>query len=211
MAITQLVWDMDGTLLDSTLVVPAAFVAAVTRLGGPPVTAEQVVASYARGTPETILAHLTGRSIGAAEAEAYYRELATVRVAPYPGVLETLRELRALGHAVAVFTGASRRAAQMLLSGAGLDVDVLVGGDEAGRPKPAGDGLVLAAARLGADPGALAYIGDSALDLRAARAAGCHGAAAAWGHQYEPAEPADYTLAAPGDVLELLEAGAAAD
>jgi HAD superfamily hydrolase (TIGR01509 family) len=205
-AIAQLVWDMDGTLLDSTVAVPAAFAAAVARLGGPAVTPEQVVASYARGTPETILAHLTGRDIAAAEAEAYYRELADARVAPYPGVREALSELRTLRHAVAVFTGASRRAAQMLLRAAGLTVDVLVGGDEVARPKPAGDGLLLAAARLGAAPGQLAYIGDSPLDLRAARAAGCHGAAAAWGHQYQRAEPADYTLAAPGDVLVLLGA-----
>ncbi len=207
MAITQLVWDMDGTLLDSAVAVPRAFAAAVARLGGLPVTPEQVVASYARGTPETILAHLTGRDIGSAEAEAYYRELAEVRVSPYPGVREALGELRDLGHAVAVFTGASRRAAQLLLSSAGLAVDVLVGGDEVAMPKPAGDGLVLAATRLGAEPSALAYIGDSPLDLRAAHAAGCHAAAAAWGHQYEPAEPADYTLAAPGDVLGLFGYG----
>jgi len=203
--VEQLVWDMDGTLLDSTAAVPAALAAAVARLGGAPVTREQVVASYGRGTAETILAHLTGRAIGAAEAETYYRELADVRVAPYPGVREALDELRALGQAVAVFTGASCRAAQMLLTAAGLTVDVLVGGDEVATPKPAGDGLLLVAERLGAEPGVLAYIGDSPLDLRAARAAGCRGVAAAWGHQYERAEPADYTLAAPGDVLRLLD------
>lgn len=48
MATSELVWDMDGTLLDSTVVVPAAFVAAVRELGGPSVGPEQVVASRGR-------------------------------------------------------------------------------------------------------------------------------------------------------------------
>ena len=195
---------MDGTLLDSSGVVPAAFVAAIGNLGGPPVSADQVVANYARGTPETILAHLLGRQLSAGEADAYYRELATVTVAAYPGVREVLGTLRADGHAVAVFTGASRRAAALLLASAGVSVDVLVGGDDAGRPKPAPDGLLLAAQRLGVPVAEVAYIGDSPFDLRAAVAAGSTSAAAAWGHQYDAAEAADYTLAAPGQALELL-------
>ncbi len=204
MAVRQLVWDMDGTLLDSSSVVPAAFVAAIRALGGPPVTADQVVATYARGTPETILAHLLGRDLAAGEAEVYYRELAGVTVTAYPGVRTTLAALRAGGHAVAVFTGASSRGAAMLLASAGVSVDVLVGGDDAGRPKPAPDGVLLAARRLGVPAAEVAYIGDSPLDLRAALAAGSTSAAAAWGHQYDAAEAADVTLATPGQALKLL-------
>lgn len=204
MTVRQLVWDMDGTLLDSSVVVPGAFVAAVGRLSGPAVTPEQVVASYALGTPEVILAHLVGRALSAGEEEAYYAELAGVSAGAFPGVLEVLGTLRARGLPVAVFTGASKRAATMLLASAGIVVDVLVGGDEAGRPKPAPDGLIVAAQRLGIAAAALAYIGDSPADLRAAGAAGSRSAAAAWGHQYDPGEPANYTLAAPRDALELL-------
>ncbi len=204
MTVRQLVWDMDGTLLDSSSVVPAAFAAAVAHLGGPAVTAGDVVASYARGTPEAILAHLMGRELTAGEADAYYRELAAVTVAAYPGVRDALRALQASGHPVAVFTGASTRAAAMLLASAGVSVDVLVGGDEAARPKPAPDGVLLAADRLGVPAADVAYIGDSPLDLRAAQAAGSTSAAAAWGHQYDAAEAADYTLATPGQALQLL-------
>ncbi len=195
---------MDGTLLDSSAVVPAAFVAAISYLGGPAVTADQIVASYARGTAETILAHLLGRELGAGDADAYYRELAGVTVRPYPGVLDVLAALRASGRPVAVFTGASRRAAAMLLASAGIAVDVLVGGDEAGRPKPAPDGVLLAAERLGVPAVEVAYIGDAPVDLRAAAAAGSMSAAAAWGHQYDAAAAADYTLASPGQALRLL-------
>src|SRR5262249_47255366 len=108
------------------------------------------------------------------------------------------------GHRVAVFTGASSRAATMLLAAAGIAVDVLVGGDEVERPKPAADGLLLTARRLGIAPIDVAYIGDAPNDLRAATAAGSIGAAAAWGHQYQSAEPAAVTLATPGEALALL-------
>jgi HAD superfamily hydrolase (TIGR01509 family) len=203
-AVRQLVWDMDGTLLDSSSVVPAAFVATIAQLGGPPVTADEIVASYARGPAETILAHLIGRELTAAEHDVYYRELAGVAVTAYAGVLDVLGALRARGHAIAVFTGASKRAAAMLLASAGVSVDVLVGGDEAGRPKPAPDGVLLVADRLGVPAAEIAYIGDSPLDLRAAVAAGSTSAAAAWGHQYNAAEAADYTLATPRQALQLL-------
>jgi HAD superfamily hydrolase (TIGR01509 family) len=200
----QLVWDMDGTLLDSSVAVPAAFVAAVRRLGGAPVSPQQVVASYPIGPAEALLPHLLGRELAAGESEAYYDELASVSVGPYGGIAEVLTVLRARGHRIAVFTGASSRAAAMLLTGAGIGVDVLVGGDDVRHPKPAGDGLLLAARRLGVPASAIAYIGDAPNDMGAARAAGSLSAAAAWGHQYDAATPADITLATPADALALL-------
>ncbi len=121
----QLVWDMDGTLLDSGVAVPAAFVAAVRRLGGPPASPAEVIARYSLGTPEVILADLVGRDVTAADADAYYRELAGSRTSsPTPAWPTVLAALRARGHPVAVFTGASSRAAAILLAIAGVDVDV---------------------------------------------------------------------------------------
>jgi len=203
-AVRQLVWDMDGTLLDSTRVVPAAFVAAVSELGGPQLEPAQVVASYSVGSTEVLLAYLLGRPLAEGEADVYYHQLDRADVHPYPGIAEVLGELRQRGHAIAVFTGASSRAARLLLQSAGILADVLVGGDEVARPKPDPGGLVKAAERIGISPADLAYIGDSPLDLRAAKAAGSRAVAAAWGHQYEPGEPADVTLAAPLKALDLL-------
>jgi HAD superfamily hydrolase (TIGR01509 family) len=208
MAVRQLVWDMDGTLLDSSAAVPGAYVAAVRRLRGPPVSPEQVVASYPLGPPDVLLAHLLGRDLVEGESEAYYSELAGVTVSPYDGVADVLSSLRARGHRLAVFTGASGRAAAMLLTAAGITADVLVGGEEVRHPKPAPDGLLLAARRLGISASVMAYIGDAPIDMRAAVAAGGMGAAAAWGHQYDAAAPADVTLASPGDALALLSGGA---
>jgi phosphoglycolate phosphatase len=200
----QLVWDMDGTLLDSSVAVPGAFVAAVSRLGGPPVTPEQVVASYPIGPAEALLPHLLGRDLAAGESEVYYDELASATVHPYRGIADVLGALRARGHRLAVFTGASHRAAMILLTRAGIFADVLVCGDEVVHPKPAGDGLLLAARRLGISASTIAYIGDAPNDVGAARAAGSMSVAAAWGHQYDPAVPVHVTLVTPGDALALL-------
>lgn len=197
-------WDMDGTLVDSAVAVPAAYAAAVFRLGGRVIGADEVIAAYPLGPPEVILPHLAGSALSEAEMETYYAELASATVRPYPGIAEALAELRAAGQPIAVFTGASHRAATMLLAAAGLTPDVLVGGDQVQHPKPAPDGLIQVAGLLGIKPGDLAYVGDSPGDLRAARAAGSHAAAAAWGHMYDPAEPADSVLARPADALALL-------
>lgn len=201
---TQIVWDMDGTVLDSTRVMPDAFIRAVQELGGPAVDRDDVFAAYPLGVPEVILAHLLRRELADGEHEAYYRHLAGAAVACYPGVADVLAGLRRLGHPVVVYTGASTRAASMLFAGAGVEVDLLVGGDQVPHPKPAPDGLFTVAGRLAVAPASLAYVGDSVLDLRAARAAGARSVAAGWGHLYDDSEPADVTLLSPGDVLDLL-------
>jgi HAD superfamily hydrolase (TIGR01509 family) len=203
--VRALVWDMDGTLLDSSAVVTAAFATALARVGGPVVTAAEVISAYSLGPPEVILAHLAGRPLTTAETGEYYRELAGARVSAYPGIAGVLRALRERGQPVAVSTGASARAARILLAAGGLAADVLVGGDEVTRPKPAADGLLRTAALLGLPPRECAYIGDAPADMGAARAAGCLSAAAAWGHMFDPAQPCDSVLNTPADALLLVE------
>jgi phosphoglycolate phosphatase len=180
-------------------------VTALARRGGPVVNAAQVIAAYPLGTAEVIMAHLAGRPVTDADLDEYYGELGRSAVAAYPGVAEALSGLQARGLPIAVFTGASRRAASILLAAGGVSADVLIGGDQVRQPKPAADGLVLAAQRIGVAAADLAYIGDSPADMGAARAAGSHAAAAAWGHMYDAAVIADSVLTAPAQALSLLD------
>ncbi|MET7467914.1 HAD family hydrolase [Micromonospora sp. NPDC005686] len=205
--VEAVVFDMDGTLIESHEVVPAAYRAAVRAGGGPEYTDAEVIAGYSLGSPIDLLSHLLRRPATDGDLAGYHAELSRIagQVCVYPGVTQMLTELAARVP-VGLFTGGSHVAAGIMLDRVGIldRFGVVLGGDQVSRPKPAPDGVELACRRLGVPPSRAAYVGDSPLDLRAARAAGTTAVAAAWGHQYDPAEPADLTLSHPAQVLSLL-------
>src|SRR6266542_364278 len=170
-------WDMDGTLIDSATVVPDAYIRAITRLGGPTLTREAVIAAYGLGPPVVMLAHLLGRATTDADVQEYLACLRAGAAAarPYPGIEATLEGLRGRVE-MGVFTGANHA------------------------------GVLRACRSLGVAPASAAYVGDSASDLEAARSSGARAFAAGWGHLYGPDSPADLVLHRPEELLELLGA-----
>jgi len=209
--LAAVIWDMDGTLVDSAAVVPAAFVETVRRLGGPPVTPEQVVELYRVGRPRLMLGHMLGRDGTQDDEDLYHRVLAESgdSVVVHDGVVDALVELDRRGLRLGVFTGNSRPAAETLLGATGLRAhfEVVVGGDEVDRAKPAPDGVLAAAERLGLPPASCAYVGDSPLDVTAGADAGARAVAAGWGHLYDPGldlEHAHAVAATPAEVVALL-------
>lgn len=201
------VWDMDGTLVDSATAVPDAYIGAIGRLGGPGLTREAIIAAYNLGPPEIMLGHLLGRPATAADIDEYLAYLRTTvsTASPYPGIATTLERLRdRVG--LAVFTGASRPGALILLKAVGLlgFFRTVVGGDQVENQKPAPDGLLRACAELGVEPASAAYVGDAPNDLEAAQRAGALAVGAGWGHQFSAAADADLVLERPEQVLDLL-------
>jgi HAD superfamily hydrolase (TIGR01509 family) len=209
-AVRAVVWDMDGTLIDSTSVVPDAYIAAIGRLSGRRLVREQIFAVYHLGPPRLILTELLGRAGTAADVGEYHASLRAIaaQAAPYPGVVEALERLRRR-LPLAVFTGADVGSARILLSASGLlgYFARVVGGDEVEHQKPAPDGVLLACAALGVEPAAAAYVGDSPFDLQAARSSGALAVAAGWGHLFGSSDsPADLVLAHPRDLITALDA-----
>jgi HAD superfamily hydrolase (TIGR01549 family) len=207
MGLAAVIWDMDGTLFDSSSVVPGAFIAALRESGGGNISPDEVIAVYGLGPPAVLLAHFLGRPATDAEIDRYHRELegAARATAVYPGVVEVLEAIRPRVR-MAVFTGASRRAAGILLAATGLSkyFDEVVGGDEIAHAKPAPDGVLEACRRLGVLASESAYVGDAAVDLEAARRAGVLAVGAAWGHMYSGDSVADVVVRTPGDVNGLV-------
>lgn len=203
-----IVFDMDGTLIRSHSVVPAAYRAAVLECGGPERSDAEIIAGYPLGAPAALLAHLLERPATDAEIDIYHTHLARLadQATVYPGIADTLTAIAARVP-VGLFTGASRRSAEILLDRTGLlgHFTVVLGGDQVARPKPSPDGVELACKQLGVAPDRAAYIGDSPLDLRAARDSGAMAIAAAWGHQYDPTEPADLRASHPRELLSLID------
>jgi HAD superfamily hydrolase (TIGR01549 family) len=207
MPLAAVIWDMDGTLFDSSSVVPGAFIAALRASGSGNVSPEQVIAAYGLGPPAVMLAHFLGRPTTDAEVDRYHRELeaAARATAVYPGIVDVLEAIRPRVQ-MAVFTGASRRAAEILLAATGLSkyFAEMVGGDEVPHAKPAPDGVLEACRRLAVLPAEAAYVGDAAVDLEAARRAGVLAVGAAWGHMYSADSVADIVARSPADVQALV-------
>jgi len=207
-SVDAVVFDMDGTLLDSSATVPAAYVATIFELCGRRCTPEEVIAAYGAGPAGALISRFTGRPSTGADIDRWHDHLESrlSLTTVYEGVPEALAALRESGLRLGVFTGATRRAACVQLDHAGLahHFEVIVASDEIERVKPAPDGLLLAAERLGVRAARIAYIGDAMNDLRCARAVGAVPVAAGWGHLYEDDDEPHLHAATPLELLTLL-------
>lgn len=103
------------------------------------------------------------------------------------GMEDVLVRLREDGRRLGVVTAKRRDTAQLAFDRVGLGhfFEAVVGGDETERHKPDPEPLLLGAERLGADPVTTAYVGDSPFDVRAAKAAGMFAVAVTWGRIHE--------------------------
>jgi HAD superfamily hydrolase (TIGR01509 family) len=206
--VRAVVWDMDGTLIDSAAVVPDAYITAVSRRGGRRYSRGEIIAAYRYGPPSPMLTELLGRACTSEDVEEYHACLRATAAAalPYPGIVDILDALRQRRMPLAVFTGAHHDGACILLEASGLlpYFARVVGGDEVEHQKPAPDGVLAACAALGVEPVAAAYVGDAPSDLTAARASGALAVAAGWGHFFHAAAPADLVVATPQELLTAL-------
>jgi HAD superfamily hydrolase (TIGR01549 family) len=209
--VDAIVFDMDGTLLDSSATVPAAYAATIFELSGRHFTEEEVIAQYSAGPASALIARFIGRDATAADVDCWHRHLEDRlgQTVLYSGIPEAIRDLASRGVSLGVFTGATRRAAEMQLkhSSMGDAFHVIVGSDEIRSVKPAPDGLLRACDLLDVSADRTAYVGDAHNDLKCARAAGAVAVAAAWGHLFEPGLDADVVLPNPASLGTLLHAG----
>jgi phosphoglycolate phosphatase len=181
-------FDLDGTLLDTIHDLAAAVNVLLAELGYPPLPKVEIAKLVGKGVQNLVrrsLALAFGVSPAAledAEVDAalarYYTHYAALlgrETELYPGVLDGLQRIAALGIPMAVITNKSTRFVRPHLDLAGLTpyFSVLVGGDDLPRKKPAPDPLLYVAQRLGIAPAQLLMVGDSVNDAQAARAAGC--------------------------------------
>jgi HAD superfamily hydrolase (TIGR01549 family) len=178
------VFDLDGTLVDTMARILDTYVNTIRSLGGPNVTTDDVLAKFHIGPTRVVLEHFLGRLILADDMDCYHAayEQAITGVRPFPGVVDLVEELSREGYRLGLFTSATRRAATLVLATARLDgpFEVVVGGDEVVHPKPASDGLELICRRLGVRPNEAAYVGDAIVDLECAISAGALAIHARW-------------------------------
>ena len=202
------VFDLDGTLVDTMTSAPQAYVDTIRSLGGPDVSPSEVVAVWHIGPTPEVLEHFLGRPVSPDDTERFHRHFAAVvaTVQPYPGVVGMLDALDRGGYRLGVFTTATRQAATTMLTASGLagHLPVVVGGDDVSRPKPAPDGLELSCLRLGTAMTEAVYVGDAAVDLQCADVANASGIHAAWSSVNGAAPTPELIARRPHDVVELV-------
>lgn len=213
--VTTVLFDLDGTLIDSVRLILDSYHHTLAAHGLPPRSDAEWLAGL--GTPLGVQFRPWAGDPATLEAlvatyRAYNMEHHDARVRPYPGVIEVVRGLRTIGVRTGLVTSKHRVGAERGLRVVGLEgtMEVIIGAEEVVNPKPHPEPVLLALETLGELPEAAIYVGDSVHDMESGRAAGVRTAAVLWGPftraDLEPTAP-DYWLEQPGDLLQVLGAG----
>jgi HAD superfamily hydrolase (TIGR01509 family) len=178
-----ILFDLDGTLVDSNSTTYDAFNHAIERFTGKRVPAEEIARHFPIGEGG-VLSRLLGpeRAEEAYQLALQYMNDHRHDIPLHDGVTELLDRIRAAGIPTSVVTGRSWGTTEIILKQhAILDRFVaVVADDHVSSPKPSPEGLHLALSRMGIEPANALYVGDSGSDIRAARAAGSQAVAALW-------------------------------
>ncbi len=204
-------FDLDGTVVDSGAIILASMRHATREVLGRDFADEELLASVGGPGLEAQMRALAPERVDElmrvyrAHNEPLHRSLACCT-----GMDEVLVRLRAEGRRLGVVTAKRRATVELAFAAVPLGhlFETVVGGDETAHAKPDPEPILLALERLEAPACAAAYVGDSPFDVRAARAAGTHAVAVAWGgiHDRAALEAAgpDAVVDSPAELLELL-------
>jgi pyrophosphatase PpaX len=204
-------FDLDGTLIDSGAMILASFRHATRTV-------------LEREIPDAELAALVGgmniheqmRTLDARRADELVRvyrehnEPLHADLQAFPGVEDLLAELRAQGRKLGVVTSKRRRTVDLAFAVLPVErfFDAVVTSGDTERHKPNPEPVLLALERLGADPADAAFVGDSPFDVRAGKAAGLFAVGVSWGglHSGERLAEAgaDVVVRSPEDLLDVL-------
>lgn len=190
-----IIFDLDGTLIDSAPDIRAAANRMLEGEGLEPLDLPTIVSFIGNGLPKLVERVMGARGIGMerhAELTAvtldFYSRASTDLTAPYPGIMAALEGLEAAGYAMGVCTNKPEAPARDILQALDLErfFKVVVGGDTLLVKKPDPAPLAHAFEALGA--GARLYVGDSEVDAETARAAGVNFALFTEGYRKAPVE-----------------------
>ena len=181
--IKLVIWDLDGTLINSLPSTFAAMNDGIEDRVGRRLTADEIVAHFGP-TEVNVLAGIVG---GAHAEECYLKYVASTEkrireILPYPGITEVLDELKSGGYKMSIFTGRARRTSDIILKNLELEkyFSQVIAGDEVNHAKPHPEGVIKICKASGISPAETVFIGDSHYDIMAGRTAGVKTVAATW-------------------------------
>ncbi len=171
-----LVFDLDGTLVDSYPAIASSVNAARTAFGLEPMPEPEVRRRVGHGL-ERLMAELVGPERAAEGVRIFREHYARVYAdgtRARPGALATLRELRRRRYRLSVASNKPARFGELVLAHLGMleHLDAVQGPDLAGTTKPEPTMIRLCLEAMAVGPGEAAYVGDMTLDVESAAEAG---------------------------------------
>ena len=211
MRFETVLFDLDGTVVDSGAIILASMRHATRQVLGRDYSDEELLQTVGGPGLEAQMEALAPEhverlvTVYRAHNEPLHDELEAC-----DGMADVLVRLQEEGRRLGIVSAKLRGTVELAFARVPLGhlFETIVGGDETERHKPDPEPLLLAARRLRVPPRDSAYVGDSPFDMRAARAAGMHGIAVTWGkihgrESLEREEP-DAIVDSPGDLLAHL-------
>jgi pyrophosphatase PpaX len=204
-------FDLDGTVVDSGAIILASMRHATREVLGSEHTDEELMRAVGGPGLEAQLAAFDADRVD--ELVRVYRahnEPLHETLEACEGMEDVLVRLHAEGRRLGVVTAKRRSTVELAFARVPIAhlLETVVGGDETEKHKPDPEPLLLAAERMGIDPTTAAYVGDSPFDMRAAKAAGMFAVAVTWGRIHDrellEREEPDAIADSAEDLLELL-------
>ncbi|MDE2196999.1 MAG: phosphoglycolate phosphatase [Gammaproteobacteria bacterium] len=216
-SVQLILFDLDGTLLDTAPDLGAALNAQRSHHGMPPLAQSLIRPVVSHGSP-ALLNLGFGITPGDARYPGLRRQLLDIYAARltdethcFPGIAAVLDRLEREGRRWGVVTNKPGFLTTPLLAAFGLErrAACVVSGDTTARRKPHPDQLLHACELCKAKTAETVYVGDAQRDIQAARAAGMHALVALYGYIGAEENPhdwdADGLLAQPADLLTWLQ------
>lgn len=207
------VFDMDGTILHTLPDLAVAANAALDAMGYPRRTYGEIEAFMGNGAQRLIECCVpdgTPDSLKKRTFEVWrsiYLQSGYTNTAPFPGIVEAIRQLRAASVKTAVLSNKFDAGVQALNQRFFPGLFDAARGEVPPTPrKPDPTSLLQMIHELGVSPREAAYVGDTRVDVRTARAAGVFMAGVSWGYDHAnplPIDELDAYLHEPGELISL--------
>lgn len=204
-------FDLDGTIVDSGWMILASFRHATQTVLGREIPDEQLLARVGSAHLAEQMQVFDEERVD--ELVHTYREFYEPlhsELEAFPGMIDLLETLDDQGRRLGIVSAKRRETVELAFEALGFGhvMDVVVGSDEAPRGKPHPDQILVALERLGAQPREAAYVGDAPFDIAAAKAAGVFAVGVSWGgiHPRERMEALgpDAVVDTPEELLAVL-------
>ncbi|UOQ48262.1 pyrophosphatase PpaX [Gracilibacillus caseinilyticus] len=210
MKIETILFDLDGTLINTNELIIASFAHTIEKFGDRPYTREEILDFIGPPLVDSL------KKVNADKVEelmATYREHNLANhdkyVEAYPTVVETIQKLKEAGFQLGIVTTKLNDTAKLGLKMTGMDqlFEVLIGLDDVENAKPHPEPILTAIDQLKANPMTTMMVGDNYHDIEAGHNAGVQTAGVAWtikGRKILEAHDPDYMLEEMSDLLNIV-------